>query len=293
MLDEVGYIRSCRARKTNRGSEVANSTDGLIELDSQPVGACCSVIYSHPLATWLIGESFHPGGLALTDEIANLTNLGPGKRLLDAGCGRGTSTVHLAETTQCHAVGLTLESDGVERGRALAAATGVDDRVRFVQDDILHMDTSIGEFDVVLMECVLSTLEQKPESLRQLYRIVKPGGYIALSDVTVSRELPTELQGSIGAALCMADARDLDEYMSLIEDVGFKVKEYRSAKEAVQQLIKKIGTRLMIAEAAIGLGSLKVNRSLIVQARDALKIASKLVEDGSLGYGLIVAQRAG
>ncbi len=274
-------------------NERSTSATGINAFETQAVGACCSVIYSHPLATWLIGESFHPGGLALTDELAALTGLKPGMRLLDAGCGRGTSTVHLAKSTGCDAVGLTLESDGVERGRQLAVASGVEDRVQFVQDDILHVDTGIGEFDVVLMECVLSTLEQKPASLRQLYRISKPGGYIALTDVTVSKNLPVELQGSIGAALCMADARDLDEYMSLVEEAGFRVKEYRSASEAVQQLIRKIGMRLMIADAAIGIGSLDVERSLIVDARNALRIASGLVEDGTLGYGLIVAQRVG
>ena len=262
-------------------------------LDTQPVGACCSIIYSHPLATWLIGESFHPGGFALTDELAQLAKLGPGMRVLDAGCGRGASTVHLAQSTGCDAVGLTLESDGVVRGRTLAEAVGLQHRVTFVQDDILHVDTSLGEFDVVLMECVLSTLERKPESLRQLYRITKPGGFIALTDVTLSGELPPELQGSIGAALCMADARELDDYMSMVEDAGFRVREYRSAKEAVQGLIKKIGTRLMIADAAVGLGSLKVDRSLIVDARNALKTASALVEEGTLGYGLIFAQRVG
>ena len=263
------------------------------DLDAAPIGACCSIIYSHPLATWLIGESFHPGGLALTDELAQLTELGPGMRLLDAGCGRGASTVHLAESTGCEAVGLTLETDGVERGRQLAESRGVTDRVSFVQDDILHIDTAIGEFDVVLMECVLSTLEQKPESLRQLYRITRPGGYIALTDVTVSGELPPQLTGSIGAALCMADARDLNEYMSMVEEAGFRVKEYCLATEAVHQLIRKIGTRLMIAEAAIGLGSLPVDRSLIVEARESLKLATRLVDDGTLGYGLIVAQRVG
>ena len=48
------------------------------DLDEQLIGACCSIIYSHPLATWLIGESFHPGGLALTEELAGLTGLHAG-----------------------------------------------------------------------------------------------------------------------------------------------------------------------------------------------------------------------
>ena len=268
-------------------------TGPLHKPDTAAVGACCSIIYSHPFATWLMGESFHPGGLALTDELARLTGLGPGQRMLDAGCGRGTSTVRLAESTGCGAVGLTLESDGVERARQLAKARGVQGRVTFEQGDINHMDEAIGEFDVVVMECVLSTLEDKPESLRQLYRITRPGGYIALTDVTVAGEIPEELQGSIGAALCMADARDLDDYMSLVEETGFKIREYRLAREAVNDVIKTIGTRLMIADAAIGLGSLDVDRSLIFETREALKLAKRLVDDGTLGYGLIVAQRTG
>ena len=49
----------------------------------------------------------------------------------------------------------------------------------------------------------------------------------------------------------------------------------------------------MMAEAAIGLGSLPVDRSLLVDARESLKFAKNLVDDGTLGYCLIVAQRVG
>jgi hypothetical protein len=81
--------------------------------------------------------------------------------------------------------------------------------------------------------------------------------------------------------------------MSLVEETGFKIREYRLAREAVNDVIKTIGTRLMIADAAIGLGSLDVDRSLIFETREALKLAKRLVDDGTLGYGLIVAQRTG
>ncbi len=67
-------------------------------VEASSPAACCSVVYDHPLAQWVVGDSLHPGGLELTEELAQLTGIGIDSRVLDAGCGRGASIVHLAAT---------------------------------------------------------------------------------------------------------------------------------------------------------------------------------------------------
>ena len=61
----------------------------LVGAPSDPRGlaACCVDVYSHPIARWLFGDSFHPGGLALTQRVARLAGVGPGPRVLDLGSG--------------------------------------------------------------------------------------------------------------------------------------------------------------------------------------------------------------
>ena len=65
---------------------------------SLDIRTCCATTYGHPFASWMLGESFHPGGLELTARLARLAGIGPETAVLDAGSGRGATAVHLAQT---------------------------------------------------------------------------------------------------------------------------------------------------------------------------------------------------
>ena len=114
------------------------------------VGACCAVSYGLPWARWLLGDSFHPGGLELTSRLAGLMGIGPGSHVLDAGSGRGASAVHLAESLGCRVTGITLEQEGVDAGQELARSREVEARVDFVQGDLDTFQATDGGFDHVL-----------------------------------------------------------------------------------------------------------------------------------------------
>ena len=161
-----------------------SSTLGAAELK-----ACCTASYSHPMARWLLGDSFHPGGLPLTSRLAGLLEIGRASRVLDAGSGLGTTAVHLAKTLGCETVGVTLESDGVAAGVELAQRDGVGALVSFVEGDIQEAEPRGAPFDVAVMECVLSIVPDKRRALGRVYAALGPGGRLGLSDVTVDGRL--------------------------------------------------------------------------------------------------------
>lgn len=253
--------------------------------------ACCSSAYSHPAARWLLGDSFHPGGLGLTDKLAMRTAIEPDSLVLDAGSGRGTTAVHLAATLGCRVMGITLEAEGVASGVELARQEGVADRVSFLQGDLADAHADIAAFDVAIMECVLSILPDKPAALQRLHGLVCPTGRLGITDVTVNGPLPPELQGLLAVAGCVADARSLEEYASLVSDAGFEVLETTDLQDMLLGTLKDIKGKLVVAEMASKLGVVSLDANLIPRAKEVLASVQELVREGTLSYGMVVAQK--
>ena len=260
-------------------------------LPETDLNACCAVSYSHPLARRLLGDSFHPGGLALTTRLVGLMDIGPDSRVLDAGSGLGASAVHLARTTGCHVTGVTLEAEGVAAGLELAQRHGVEGRVTLLQGDILEADLARGSFDAVLMECVLSILPRKIEALDRLYELLRPGGHLGLTDVTLNGSLPQHLQGVLAVVGCLGDARSLEEYRRLAEAEGFTVEQSQDVSEALSSFLRDIKRKLLLAEVASKLGKLPVSGELLTEGKRLLASTEEQVHQGVLGYGLLVARK--
>lgn len=260
-------------------------------LDTELVVACCTTLYSHPLASWLLGESLHPGGLALTDRLADIAGIGIDSSVLDAGCGYGSSALHLAALRGCEVVGVTLEMEGIAAARRRADMQGLTDAVEFIQADVEDMPIQPGRFDAVLMECVLSTLHRKEETLKKFHESLPAGGRIALSDVTVEGDLPIQFRGIVASALCIGDALSLNEYVDLAQSAGFEIIASEDLNRVATEFVEKLRAALMMAEAAVGLGKLDVSRDTIREVRGHVKMAQAAVEEGLLGYGMVVAQK--
>ena len=259
--------------------------------DNITLGECCATIYSNPLARLVLGKSLHPGGLDLTGKVAQLAGVEAGSRVLDAGSGRGASAVHLAKRFGCHVLGVTLEESGVAAGYEAARRSGVDDLVAFRQGNLLSVDLDASAFDVALMECVLSILPQKEAALSRLREALRPGGRLAVTDVTVSGPVPADLQGLLAVAGCVGDARSQEEYRALLESQGFAVEETQDLRETVESLLKSIKGKMIMGEIAIKLGKLPVDIALFNQAKAILRQVQDLVGNGTLSYGLILARK--
>lgn len=256
------------------------------------VTACCSALYGHPLARYLMGDSAHPGGLGLTTELARRAGIAKAHRVLDFGSGRGASSVHVAETFGCEVVGVTLEQSGAIAGAELAAKRGLDNRVSFVCGEALGVLPGLGAFDVVLMECVLSTLPDKSAALAAVRGSLEIGGRLACSDVTLEGETPAALSGAVGASLCVGDARSLAGYVALVSDSGLAVGDVVTHEVEVSEFIRQIGLRLMLARVAMGLKKFEIDDALISETERVFAVARDLVRSERLGYASLVAIRS-
>lgn len=257
-------------------------------LNMQPEDTCCADLYQSPLVRYLLGESLHPGGLALTRALGKELGLTKGQYLLDVACGRGASAIMLAQTYKCRVAGIDTDARALEGATKDARRYRLDSLVAFVEGDATHLPFPPAAFDAVLCECATSLFSNRQAALCEIARVLKPSGRLALSDVTFRPEtLPLPLDSSIARALCIPLGTGPEQYVHLIQGAGLTIEGKADYSNTVEKLLDK-------AESLLGIGrrtalATKANDQQLDQIAVALNCASELARQGDLGYWTFVA----
>jgi len=261
-------------------------------LSSTEVKSCCATLYASDWARLLLGETFHPGGLALTQRLGELLSLGPDDRVLDVASGIGTSAIFLAERFGCSVVGIDYGDEEVRTATEGAREAGVADRVRFERGDAERLPIADASVDVVTCECAFCTFPDKAAAAREFARVCRrPGGRVGLSDLTRSGPMPSELETLLGWLACLGDARPVDEYVTYFVEAGFSRPTVEEHPESLRDLVREIRGKLIGAEVLAKLGKLPIPTADFRQAKELAKAASAAVEEGRFGYSLLIARR--
>jgi arsenite methyltransferase len=255
------------------------------------IKSCCAALYQSDFARLLLGDSFHPGGLALTRKLGELLELGPGKRVLDVACGKGESALFLGQSFGCEVAGIDFGAENIRQAADRAAAAGVADLLQFRQGDSEKLDFSDAEFDAVICECAFCTFPDKSASVGEFARVLKPGGRVGLSDLTRSGELPRELEGLLAWIACVGDARPISEYIDYLRAAGFIDLRSDPHDEALAEMVKEIQGKLFGVELMGKLKKLDLGDVDFEQAKTLAQAASAAVRAKTLGYALITARR--
>lgn len=118
-----------------------------------------------------------------TDMLTERLRVGPGDRVLDLGCGVGKPALRIASTTGASVVGVTINARHVELATERARAEGRADQVSFQHADAQDLPFEAGSFDAVLaFESIIHM--DRPTVLREVERVLVPGGRLALTDLT-------------------------------------------------------------------------------------------------------------
>lgn len=161
-------------------------------------------------------------GLSCGNPVV-MASIRPGEVVVDLGCGGGMdvflTSKMVGESGQV--IGIDMTPDMIERAQANAAA-GMYRNVRFCLATIDHLPLEDASVDCVLSNCVLNLAPDKPAVFREIVRVLKPGGRLAVSDIALKAELPPEIARSMAAYVgCIAGAIPIEEYRNQLLHAGF------------------------------------------------------------------------
>ena len=238
----------------------------------------------------LLGNSFHPGGLRLTARLGGNLGLRAGLRVLDVASGKGESAIFLAGQFGCQVVGVDFGPENVREASARAAAAQSAHLVSFVQGDAERLDFPDASFDAVICECAFCTFPDKRAAATEFARVLRPGGGVGLSDLTRSGPLHPDLEGLLAWIACIADARPVEVYANYLNGAGFDVLTIEPQDSALAELARDVQGKLLGIELMVKLRKLDVPGADFEQAKRLARAASKAIQEGLLGYSLIVAR---
>ena len=149
--------------------------------------------------------------------------LKPGEIVVDLGCGGGLDVLLAASKVgpTGKAIGIDMTPEMLELARRNAAKANVQN-VEFHQAQIDKLPLADASVDCVVSNCVINLASDKLAVFREIARVLKPGGRLAVSDIALKQPLPPEIGNDLMAYIgCIAGAISIDEYRSWLEAAGF------------------------------------------------------------------------
>ena len=220
-----------------------------IKSDASCCGAenCCSTDSSlYPadlLATLPEGESTVSYGCG--DPIT-LASLEPGQTVLDLGSGAGLDCFFAAKKVgeTGRVIGVDMTPEMIDRATSGAKRLNIQN-VEFRQGYLEDLPVESNTIDVIISNCVINLAPDKSKVFAEAFRVLRPGGGLAVSDIVTDGPLPESIKKSLSAwAGCVAGAVEAKDYIRMMEVVGFtdiSVTLVFFEKETIDSAITEMG----------------------------------------------------
>ena len=232
--DQVHEKYAAAARAAAAGTAAPSSCCGPTEVpltDASGTQVFGDALYGADEAAAAEGAVGASLGCGVPTAVADLHE---GETVLDLGSGAGADVLISARRVGAtgRVIGLDMTDEMLELARANAARAGVEN-VEFVKGHIEDIPLPDAAVDVVISNCVINLSVDKPAVLREMFRVLTPGGRIGISDVVAEDQLTATDRAERGSYVgCIAGALSRTEYLDGMAAVGFVDAEVTFTQEA-------------------------------------------------------------
>mmetsp|Transcript_27669 Transcript_27669/g.57923 ORF Transcript_27669/g.57923 Transcript_27669/m.57923 type:complete len:345 (+) Transcript_27669:99-1133(+) len=220
-------------------------------------------------------DAFHSRGRAATMELCELAlhegvNLSSRTRLLDVGCGLGGTARYLADTYECHVMGIDLTQEYITVGNELTQKVGLSDKVELKCANALHMSVVDPEsFDVVWTEHVQMNIPDKLGFYQEIADKMKPGAHLVFHDVffgsntneNVSCPVPWAQEES------MSQLAAVNEIQNAMKQAGLQILSWQDKTKPTVEYFTQVAAKI----ASNGPPPLGIHLLMGPTARDKLR----------------------
>lgn len=159
-------------------------------------------------------------GCGLPTQFANISK---GDTVIDLGSGAGNDCFVARHETgpEGKVIGIDFTKEMIQKARKNAEKLGYNN-VEFREGDIDNMPVNDDVANVVVSNCVLNLIPDKPKVMREIFRVLKPGGHFSISDIVLNGTLPQSLKKDAEMyAGCIAGAIQKEDYLQMLQQAGF------------------------------------------------------------------------
>jgi len=188
-------------------------------------GGCSTEVYNIMSDDYTTLKGYNPDadlglGCGLPTQFAQIKKR---DTVIDLGSGAGNDCfIARAATGETgKVIGIDFTTEMIDKARANAEKLGYNN-VEFRQGDIEKMPVTANTADVIVSNCVLNLVPNKDDVIKEIYRVLKPGGHFSISDVVLAGDLPEGLRNDAAMyAGCVSGSIQKDVYLELVYANGF------------------------------------------------------------------------